>query len=158
MRSRLFRHVLALIAVSGLALGSPALASRGVHSGGGKLHLSKPSKVLLVLPLAGGNVLVVESGTLDFLTGTIVGTGPITVAAVVNPATGETLIANWSAPATVNGQQGTLTFLFEGKDNGTFRGSFTVNGSAGLKGFHGHGKFRGRDTPGNGTYTLRYRS
>jgi hypothetical protein len=54
------------------------------------------------------------------------------------------------------GEPGTLTFRFEGQDNGlTFSGSFVIiSGTGGLAGFRGHGTLQGSDTPTvTGTYS-----
>jgi hypothetical protein len=136
-----------------LGLAQGAIATPAVQSGAGTLSLSPPT--LLSARIAGTNFISTQSGTLS-LDGAIAGTGTITVGAVDHTAIGETLTATWSAPATVDARSGVVNIHFEGKDNGTFRGTFTADGSAGLEGFHGQGRFSGSDATGQGSYTLSY--
>jgi hypothetical protein len=137
-----------------LVLAVPAAEAHQPLGGSGTLHLFPPSALLFSEPL-GQDTLATESGTLAFTGGTIVGSGTITVTAVVS-ATGEKLVATWSAPATVSGRSGTLRFLFAGTDNGQYNVSFLLYGSGGLAGLTGSGTASGQDASGLGTYTLTY--
>ena len=89
--------------------------------------------------------------------GTIDGTGTLNVLALVSPTGSETFVADWSAPATVDGTSGGLQLAVLGRDNGTFSGTFLARGTGGLAGLVGQGSFSGQDATGAGTYTFRYR-
>ena len=132
----------------------PASASAdGVTAGGGPLALGPPT--ILNARLAGPNFVSVQQGTLAF-DGTISGSGTITVAAVAHPEGFETLTADWTCTCTVGGITDTVVAHFEGTDNGTFSGTFTVQGEGALDGFHGQGTFSGADATGLGGYTLNF--
>ena len=128
----------------------PAEAA-GVSAGGGPLALGPPT--ILSARQAGPNFVSIQQGVLA-LDGTISGSGTITVAAVAHPAGFETLTATWTCACTVAGVTDTVVGHFEGTDNGTFSGTFTVEGEGALDGFHGNGTFTGADATGLGSYTL----
>ena len=140
-------------AVAVTLVGVPS-ALAGVQSGSGTLYLAPPSALLFSKQI-GQDTIAAESGTFAFTGGTIVGTGTVTVTALVTP-TGESFVAYWTAPATVAGQRGTLAVYFDGTDNGVFSGHFLAVGSGALSGLVGHGAYSGEDSPGTGTYTLTY--
>lgn len=141
------------IAVPLVLVGAPS-ALADVQSGSGTLYLAPPSALLFSKQI-GQDTIAAESGTFAFTGGTILGTGTVTVTALVTP-TGESFVAYWTAPATVAGQSGTLAVYFDGTDNGVFSGQFLVVGSGGLAGLIGHGAYSGEDHPGTGTYTITY--
>lgn len=142
--------ILMLVMLCGVASASGLPAT---HSGGGTLSLGPPT--LIWERTVGNHTITLEDGSLSFQ-GTILGAGTITVLAVVHPTTGETFVAKWSAPATIDGRSGALTIRAEGTDNGTFSSRFVADGSGGLARFHGEGQLTGQDATGQGTYTVTY--
>jgi hypothetical protein len=151
LRSTVVIGVLSTAVVT-IATGSPAMASAS-SSGGGTLQLGPPT--LIWEQALGDKLLTYEDGSLGFA-GTIAGTGTITVLAVVSSTGAETFVAQWSAPATIDGQSGSLNISLDGTDNGTYSGTLVASGTGGLAGFVGEGRFTGQDATGAGTYTLTY--
>lgn len=134
-------------------LDASALAGNPVF-GGGTVQLGPPT---VVSERMTGKVLVTEQvGSLTFA-GTITGTGTLDVLARLSPAGKETFSGQWSAPVTLqDGRSGTLTLAVNGRDNGTFSGTFVARGSGELANLVGQGKFSGQDATGAGTYTFHY--
>jgi type II secretory pathway pseudopilin PulG len=152
MRSQAHRFTLGMLATAVMLLaGAPGALASGFQSGGGSVQLGPPT--LIWSKTVGNTTITDEDGFLGF-TGTIAGTGTITVLAVVHPIGGENFVGNWSAPASVNGRTGTVTVRFLGTDNGTFSGTLLATGSKGLAGFFAEGQFSGDDATGLGTYTI----
>jgi Protein of unknown function (DUF3224) len=140
------------VALIMLATAAPAMASTPA-SGGGTLQLGPPT--LIWQTTFGGKLITYEDGSLAF-GGTIAGTGSIYVLADVSSNGSETFVAQWSAPATVDGRTGLLNISFDGTDNGTFSGTLVAYGTGALAGVVGEGSYTGQDATGAGTYTFTY--
>jgi hypothetical protein len=152
---------LLVVAASLFAIAPTALACRNPGGGGnqsgsgtGTVQLGPPT-LIWEKPL-GDSTLRQEAGSMTF-SGIITGTGTLNVLALVSPSGSETFVANWNAPATVNGVSGGLQLSVLGSDNGVFSGNFIARGTGGLAGLIGQGSFSGQDATGAGTYTFRYK-
>ena len=166
MRSLVTRLSLGFVLVAAMLFAAvpAALASNGYGGGGGgggtvqvgsgTVQLGPPT--LIWEKALGKSLIRQEAGSMTF-SGTIDGTGTLNVLALVSPTGSETFVADWSAPATVDGTSGGLQLAVLGRDNGTFSGTFLARGTGGLAGLVGQGSFSGQDATGAGTYTFRYR-
>jgi len=145
-----------LLASAPAALASHFQSGGASHfqSGGGSVQLGPPTT--LWEKTFGSTTVNDQEGFLGFA-GTIAGNGTINVLTIIGPTGPEHNIGLWSAPAIVNGQNGTVTVRLLGTDDGTtFSGTLFATGSHGLGGFVGEGRFSGMDMTGSGSYTLNY--
>jgi hypothetical protein len=141
MRSQAHCLTLGMLATAVMLLaGAPGALASGSQSDGGSVQLGPPT--LIWSKTVGNTTITDEYGFLGF-TGTIAGTGTITVLAVVHPIGGENFVGNWSEPASVNGRTGTVTVRFLGTDNGTFSGTLRATGSQGSPGSSPKGSSQG---------------
>lgn len=150
---------LGMLAAAVMLLASaPAALASHFRSGGGSVQLGPPTT--LWEKTFGSTTVNDQEGFLGFagtIAGTIAGNGTINVLTIIGPIGPEHNIGLWSAPATVNGQSGTVTVRLLGTDDGTtFSGTLFATGSHGLGGFFGEGRFSGMDMTGSGSYTLDY--